>query len=127
AAPPALWGNRDSHRPDLPHFSHLRHVIMPLDGGRRASAGVDAKTLRFPVFSRNVGMLEDGQGRWSLNPPGARGRTRTGTGLPPRDFHTTTAFAAAQSRDRRSRRRHAFVVWTLPSPCRATLWAVRFR
>jgi hypothetical protein len=69
---------------------------MPLDGGRRASAGVDAETLQFPVFPRNVGMLEDGQGRWRLDPPGARGRTRTGMGLPPRDFLTTTAFAAAR-------------------------------
>ena len=33
---------------------------MPLDGGRQASADVDAETLRFPVFPRNVGMLEDG-------------------------------------------------------------------
>lgn len=72
---------------------------MPLDGGRRASAGVDAETLRFPVFPRNVGMLEDGQGRWRLKPLGARGRTRTGMGLPPRDFLTTTAFAAARSAD----------------------------
>jgi hypothetical protein len=69
---------------------------MLLDGDRRASAGVAPETLRFPVFPRNVGMLEDGLGRWRLTPPGARGRTRTGMGLPPRDFRTTTAFTAAQ-------------------------------
>ena len=61
---------------------------MPLDGGRQASAGVAPETLRFTAFPRNVGMLEDGQGRWRLKPPGARGRTRTGMGLPPRDFRT---------------------------------------
>ena len=61
---------------------------MSLDGDRRVSADVDAETLRFPVFPRSVVMLEDGQGRLSLKPPGARGRNRTGTGLPPRDFHT---------------------------------------
>src|SRR6185437_4947955 len=98
-----FWGNRDSNRPALPHFSHLRRVIMPLDGGRRASMYAGVKTLRFPVFPRNVGMLEDGLGRRGLNPPGARGRTRTGMGLPPRDFLTTTAFAAAQSGGRRRR------------------------
>ena len=38
---------------------------------------------------------------------GAGGRTRTGMGLPPTDFLTTSAFAAAL----------AFVVWTIPSPC----------
>ena len=65
---------------------------MPLDGGRRVSARAALETLRFPVFPRNVGMLEDGQGRWSLNPPGARGRTRTGMGLPPRDFLTNYSF-----------------------------------
>jgi len=69
---------------------------MPLDGGRQASARVALETLRFPVFPRNVGMLEDGQGRWRLTPPGARGRTRTGMGSPPRDFLTTTAFTAAR-------------------------------
>src|SRR6185312_16586556 len=62
----------------------------------RASAGDALETLRFPVFPRNVRMLEDGKGRRGLNPPGARGRTRTGMGLPPRDFRTTTAFAAAR-------------------------------
>ena len=49
---------------------------MPLDGDRRASMRAGVKTLRFTVFPRNAGMLEDGKERWSLNPPGARGRTR---------------------------------------------------
>ena len=64
---------------------------MPLDGDRRASMRAGVKTLRFTVFPRNAGMLEDGKERWSLNPPGARGRTRTGMGLPPRDFKSQNA------------------------------------
>jgi len=73
---------------------------MALDGDRRASAGVALETLRFPVFPRNVGMLEDGQGRWRLKPPGARGRTRTGMGLPPRDFLTNYSFRCCVPYDR---------------------------
>jgi hypothetical protein len=69
---------------------------MALDGGRRASAGVALETLRFPVFPCNVGMLEDGLGRWRLTPPGARGRTRTGMGLPPRDFLTNYSFRCCE-------------------------------
>ena len=90
---------------------------MPLDGGRRVSARVALETLRFPVFPRNVGMLEDGQGRWRLNPPGARGRTRTGMGLPPRDFRTRYGLRRCTLLGPVAGRR-AFGVWTLPLPCR---------
>src|SRR5581483_10382869 len=39
-------------------------------------------------------------------------------GYPRGIFLPTTAFAAARSAVARPPRRHAFVVWTLPSPCR---------
>ena len=63
---------------------------------------------RATEISRNIGQGTPGRDRmgedlaagrhgWRrMDAPGARGRTRTGMGLPPRDFPATTAFAAAR-------------------------------
>jgi len=85
--------------------AYIPAQLTAVNGGRRRT--LDAEVLEIMVFVHFERRRAEDRGA-SKN---ARGRNRTGTGFPPRDFLTHYSFHCCTVR--------AFGVWTLPLPCRA--------